>query len=457
MPYVPSNGNLQKEILYAVAFMVLCGSVFGLYNRINAGKEQEWSSGTQRTEPLEILAVIPPKPRESLRKKLGKLINYDPNFSLALFEDFVYALYAKAHEARGEGKLQSLSAYVSQHAQSEFYPNYFEVRAVKGIVIGAMRIVEVESLVGAKPQVRVPIEIESNFTETIEQYGATQDRTIYALERWVLLRNRDTVSRTPENAQIFVCPNCGAPLSEQRDNICQYCQKIVDTGEFDWVVAEIEVLEREQRAPQLIANVEEVGTDFPTIEDPDTPSGIRAISFKDPSFSWPKLQSRISLIFDNLQVAWSNRDWMIARPYVTDNLFQMQLYWIETYKREKLRNVTEQARIAHIQCAAVYSDKFFDSITVRVYASSLDYTLSDDTGEVVCGSRVKPRNYTEYWTIIRSADHAGEPMLEKRCPNCGGELKINMAGSCEFCSAKVTAGQFDWVLSRIEQDESYQG
>ena len=30
-----------------------------------------------------------------------------------------------------------------------------------------------------------------------------------------------------------------------------------------------------------------------------------------------------------------------------------------------------------------------------------------------------------------------------------------MAGSCDFCQAHVTSGEFDWVLSRIEQDESY--
>jgi hypothetical protein len=32
-----------------------------------------------------------------------------------------------------------------------------------------------------------------------------------------------------------------------------------------------------------------------------------------------------------------------------------------------------------------------------------------------------------------------------------------MAGECEYCAARVTTGDFDWVLSRIEQDETYQG
>ena len=32
-----------------------------------------------------------------------------------------------------------------------------------------------------------------------------------------------------------------------------------------------------------------------------------------------------------------------------------------------------------------------------------------------------------------------------------------MAGVCTYCQVKVTTGDFDWVLSRIEQDEVYAG
>jgi len=32
-----------------------------------------------------------------------------------------------------------------------------------------------------------------------------------------------------------------------------------------------------------------------------------------------------------------------------------------------------------------------------------------------------------------------------------------MAGICGYCQAKVNSGAFDWVLSRIEQDDAYTG
>ena len=60
-------------------------------------------------------------------------------------------------------------------------------------------------------------------------------------------------------------------------------------------------------------------------------------------------------------------------------------------------------------------------------------------------------------SLIRGSGVRGAARADKQCPNCGVDLAINMAGNCPSCQAKVTAGQFDWVLSRIEQDEAYQG
>jgi hypothetical protein len=143
-----------------------------------------------------------------------------------------------------------------------------------------------------------------------------------------------------------------------------------------------------------------------------------------------------------------------VRPYLSDSLFQFQLYWVAAYRRQGLRNITENAKIATIQLARVISDRHYDAITVRVYASSLDYTL-DAAGNVVGGDRAKERQYSEYWTLIRGASRTGAPRTDPVCPNCGAPLDINQTGHCGHCRAKVTSGEFDWVLSRIEQDEAY--
>jgi hypothetical protein len=104
----------------------------------------------------------------------------------------------------------------------------------------------------------------------------------------------------------------------------------------------------------------------------------------------------------------------------------------------------------------VMSDAYYDAVTLRVFATGLDYTISD-SGKLLSGNKSRPRTYSEYWTLIRGSARKGPARSDPNCPHCGAPLKIGMAGSCEYCRVKVTSGEFDWVLSRIEQDEAYGG
>jgi len=75
---------------------------------------------------------------------------------------------------------------------------------------------------------------------------------------------------------------------------------------------------------------------------------------------------------------------------------------------------------------------------------------------VISGNRRRPRSYSEYWTLIRGSGTRGAPRKDNNCPHCGAPLRIGMAGQCEYCRVKITSGEFDWVLSRIEQDEAFE-
>jgi hypothetical protein len=130
---------------------------------------------------------------------------------------------------------------------------------------------------------------------------------------------------------------------------------------------------------------------------------------------------------------------------------------MRTYAAQKLRNITENSRILGVQMAKITSDKHYDAITVRVFATGLDYTIDESNDLVVAGSKTNERYYSEYWTLIRGASRRGAARADLACPNCGAPLDISMAGNCAHCQAKVSSGEFDWVLSRIEQDEAYVG
>src|SRR5882672_484633 len=397
--------------------------------------------------------------QQGFQRAFNQLRRFDPNFSEIIFTDFCYALYGRAHNARGRGPkaLDELSPYLSEQARASLLQlNPPNLKAVEGIIVGAMQVVAVRGL--DTPTVRISIEFDANYTEFTPREGdARGEMSYYVRERWELERKRDVLSPTPEQATALHCPRCGAALQKDTAGACAFCGTKIDSGEFQWYVRSIATLSREAKGPLLTSNVPEMGTDYPTVTQPNFPAVRAAFEQNNPTFTWADFQARARLIFNELQAAWSMLNWERARPHETDNIFQMHRYWIDAYQRQGLRNALDQCQITAMQPVKVKVDAFYNAITLRIFAQGYDYTI-DKNGRVVAGSNKNLRRWSEYWTFIRNSKaKAGPAHADLNCPNCGAPLKVNATGICEFCGGKVTSGEFDWVLSKIEQDESYSG
>jgi hypothetical protein len=440
--------------------LLILAIVGTIYVKKREQSQAGWSTGQAGSAGAVIGAILgvssgapaaapgPATPRTSARKTLEGLRRSDQNFSLVLFEDFLTFLYGQVHEARGRGAVDELAPYVTDSLRAQLRPSP-GLRQVKGIVIGAMRFTH-----AALDPVRTTVtaEFEANFTEVSDK----GEQAFYVVERWTLVRRAGAQSKPPTSARTLGCPNCGALRSALRGSLCTHCGGVVGDGAFDWTVQAIMLVRREAKPPLLTGTVAERGGDLPTVVEPQAHAAFASLQQKDPSVAWSGLRARIELVFRELQVGWSTQDLSRSRPFVTDSLFQSLWYQIDTYRRSNLRNVTEKTSVANVVLANVTSDRFYDAVTVRVFATGLDYTL-DAQGRVVAGHRTRMRPYTEYWTFARGSDRRGSPRSDLACPNCGGALAVNMAGTCAYCNAIVTTGQFDWVLSRIEQDEAYEG
>ena len=177
----------------------------------------------------------------------------------------------------------------------------------------------------------------------------------------------------------------------------------------------------------------------------------------DPDASHDAFNRRVEMIYAGLNTAWSANDLEPVRGLVSDGLFDYLRYWVDAYKRQGLRNQLTNMRITRLQLAKVARDKYYDAVTVRIWGTGLDYVVHTGNGQLVRGSKHRERPYSEYWTFIRSAARKGPVRTEPVCSNCGAPLHISQAGTCDHCGAHVTSGEFDWVLSKIEQDDTYRG
>lgn len=459
-----SDGGIIELLIYlcirhpSIGFPLLIAFVvFVVVKNRMKGKGGNWSTMADANTSMRAASAGAPHHAAPRRApSLDVVQSIDPTFSRVVFEDFLYSLYAEVHRTRGAASapaapgapppptLDRLSAYLSPAAaQALMQQPRGEVHAV---IVGAMRVLSATASPAVGAQVEV--EFEANCTEA--------GRGVYVVERWLLARKPGARSRTPDRVRLLGCPGCGAPQEALFAGTCRHCGRTVNDGSFDWLVQGVRVVQREQRPPMLTSHAEEQGTNLPTVVDPRANAGVEALRAKDPAFDFTQFQHRVALVFDQFQIAWSSRNLAQMRPFLSDALFSTQEYYVAAYVAQRLRNVSERARITNMVLAKVASDAYFDAITVRVWATGLDYTVTDE-GKLVSGSKSRERAYSEYWTFIRGTHRKGPAKTELNCANCGAPLNVNMTGHCTYCKVKVTTGDFDWVLSRIEQDESYAG
>lgn len=276
--------------------------------------------------------------------------------------------------------------------------------------------------------------------------GSDQDERLGEL--WTFQRGSDAKTVVSGGVTASKCPNCGGLLELDDDGRCNYCGADIPSGRYDWVVVR---MDRDWfRGASTAAS-------FGAAEM-DPVSGMATIKQADPSFDEQAFLGRVRQAFFALQQAWQERDLSASRPFMSPGLYLGWSSQVQQLIDLHKRNVLEGLRIDHHRTVKVVHGSAFDNVTVRVKATCADYEVDERTGRMIFGSR-EPSQFTEYWTFQRSiaAQTTGRSILDKVCPNCGAPLEINQVGECRYCDAAVTSGRFDWVLSRIEQEETYAG
>jgi predicted lipid-binding transport protein (Tim44 family) len=210
--------------------------------------------------------------------------------------------------------------------------------------------------------------------------------------------------------------------------------------------------------PPLDAGPPEGGASYAPSGGGNIEAELEEFRRRDPLFGRQSFEDTVSTAFIKIQEAWSKRDMGLARAFLTPALLVRFQAQIDELKRMGRTNHVEQAVIGSVDLAEVSHDGGNDYLTARVVAAAADYTTDDKTGAIVAGTKTI-RQFTEYWTFLRSDSvktaQGKEQIASEHCPNCGAPIKITAVGKCEYCGSDVTTGHFSWVLSEITQASAY--
>lgn len=179
---------------------------------------------------------------------------------------------------------------------------------------------------------------------------------------------------------------------------------------------------------------------------------LKRLCERDPKFSLENFENRAKKIFLKLQSSWANQDMNTIRKYVSDSTYERFNILNKMYQENGIKNHVSDINVLECHVVNIKSDRFYDTITVLVAASAVDY-FTTESGRKVSGSK-KSEMFTEYWSFLRkrgvkSLQSGG--LMSGFCPNCGNPLHLNDRTECSSCSSIVTSGEYDWVLAEITQ------
>jgi predicted lipid-binding transport protein (Tim44 family) len=407
-------------------------------------------SGALQRSVAERPIVVTPSATARAPVNLTPVRSTDPYFSEPVFIDFVQLVYARAQEMRGRGNRETLEAWMTKEAIDTLFADRVGLESVGDVISGATRIVQAATERGF---VRLDVQLEANVTEM----RAGSRAQLLCEERWSFRRKVGVRSPIPQRMRALGCAGCGSTQEPKTDGSCPSCGAPRRNGATQWEVAALPFANRRPLSPPELDVDEgggvERGTELPTVFDPRLQAARRAFEGAHPDHDWNVFEQRVRSAFLALQEAWSCKEWERARPLETDALFQMHRFWMERYTAFGWVNRVEQAAISRVTLVKIDADVFYESITVRIFASALDWT-EDATGNVVGGSKGRPRVFSEYWTFLRAVSSA--VALPTSCPSCGALLTPG-GGSvvCASCGGRLVGDSPDWLASRIEQDDAY--
>ena len=173
----------------------------------------------------------------------------------------------------------------------------------------------------------------------------------------------------------------------------------------------------------------------------------------DPSFDEDELVQHLSNWYVQMQNAWTDKKIDGLRPMFTDSLFAQLERGVQAHVRKHETNYVDKISVMNVKLNGYRQANGEDEIWATLQTRITDYTLNDDTGELVSGDEKREKFMTYVWTLTRTSGQTSdqeEAMTTISCPHCGAPVNINESAKCPYCGSVLTVKEHGFVVSRMQ-------
>lgn len=372
----------------------------------------------------------------------------DPNFNLISFFDRTRKIFGDVQEAWFRRDLEPVRRYLSDSTFVRL-STQLRIMYVNGIrdAIADIKVIDLQ-IIGLEQSAffdSVHLRVKASMRDD-DVPNSTSDEQARAqamkkspetfTEVWTFLRRPGVVSDANKDLAQGHCPNCGAPFNGGAANTCEHCGAIVNSGNYDWVLAEITQGSEYQRSSAAI-------------------DGLARARQRDAELTTEVLEDRASLLFwkwVDAQVAQdSTRITKIAAPDFVARL-QNDLDGLKASGRQKV----------FLECAvgAVNTIALGDDGARELAQIEVRWSAKSGVGPIGQKPPANLPSVPQRWvfTLTRklgahTPSKAG--VSTSRCANCAAPLSDNANPNCDYCGTALATGERDWVLLEVSTWEGF--
>lgn len=172
----------------------------------------------------------------------------------------------------------------------------------------------------------------------------------------------------------------------------------------------------------------------------------------DPSFNSAAMTEKLSNLYVQMQNAWQDKDISSLQPYLSGALYGQMDRQLEALRKRNRTNYIERIAVLSVALKGFYQDGGRDHIVAELRTRIVDYTLSDEDGSLISGSRTAEKFMTYEWQLSRETGlttQTAQGMQNVSCPSCGAPLSINESAKCPYCGTVVKLESKDFVIDSM--------
>lgn len=425
------GGSISGSAFFIL--LLLAVVIIFIYRRMTAGGESAPS------EPHQDPALD--------SESLAWLQAADPGFQLPAFVEKVGRAFEKIQVAWSSQDISKARAFITDGIYQRYTTQFLMMSLLQQQNL--LSNIRVSSILPVSARqdgpyevidVRIDASMKDSFVCRLDSDLNEESQAAFT-EYWSFLRKRGVRTGGIDLFTGTLCPSCGSPLPEGMGEICrcEHCMVMVNSGEFDWVLAEI-TQAADYSAYSAISE----------LKSPDLAEQLEAIESECLDLSVQLIEDKASNAAMQIYSALATRNPAAMRRFVSDEVFAQLSATLTShqiiYNRLYLNEVTlidvKRTGFKHRLAVGL-------SVTMQRVDLHAEGKISLVDPSQVCRGRVL--------ILERNAGAVSTPggLYQHQCPNCGGAVGDTIDVNCQYCGSPLNSTMREWIVTGFLKENDY--